>query len=107
MKVLKILKNKAQDHEVIFDRDKKKPGLKFAPESPDLIGTSPDTNPDVSVPLHILYLLALVSRCKVSSASLSFETKADFFIAPAASFGRTLFAKVDITPSCPRSTPVD
>ena len=33
----------------IFDTEKKETGLNFEPQSPDLIGTSPDTSPDVSV----------------------------------------------------------
>ena len=49
LKVLKILKGKAQDPDAIFDTDKKKPGLNFAPQSLDLIGTSPDSSPDVSL----------------------------------------------------------
>ena len=49
LKVLKILKGNAQDPHAIFDTDKKKAGLDFVPQPLDLIGTSPDTSPDVSV----------------------------------------------------------
>ena len=62
MKVIKILTGKAQDPEEIFDTDKKNPGLNFVPQSPDLIGSSPDTSPDVSVfPLRVSLTLELSS----------------------------------------------
>ena len=44
----KILKGKTQDPDSIFDTDKKKNGLNFAPQSNDLM-TSLDTSPDVFV----------------------------------------------------------
>ena len=51
------MKGKAQNPDAIFDTDKKKPGLNFAPQSPGLIDTSSNTSPDVSVfPLTLAYL---------------------------------------------------
>ena len=66
LKVIKILKGKAQDPDAIFDTDKKKPGLNFVPDSPNLIGTSPDTSPDVFPLGKLLDFLVYLNRGRCS-----------------------------------------